>query len=140
MRDFPDSPVGWEITTASCEAVGLCWGWQHMWLGQRPSDSSRAPQQQSRPRWGGEVRNSRPRCFKKAHMRTSVNTICSPMLIVCTISAVKWRDVWKCVQLKEQIQAVQTMAVCVEYCGQKHHCKSGNANYSVVSCEVKFKS
>lgn len=55
----------------------------------------------------------------------------------------KQRDVWKCVPLEEQIQAVQAITMCsypVEYLGQKHNCKSGSANYSVVSCEVKFNS
>lgn len=42
-------------------------------------------------------------CFKKAHMSTYGNTFCSPVLIVCIISAVKKRDVWKCAHLEEQI-------------------------------------
>lgn len=76
-------------------------------------------------------------------MSTSVSTICSPMLIVCIILAVKQRDVWKCVHMKEQIQAVQAMTMCsypVEYLRQKHNCKSDNANNSVGSYEVKFNS
>lgn len=76
-------------------------------------------------------------------MGTSVNTFCCPVLIVCIISAVKQRDVWACAHLKEKIQVVQAMTMCsypVEYLGQMHHCKSDNANYSVVSCEVKFNS